>query len=290
MSLSLFFTDTRRSPRTGAAGVAWRETGARVMDISAGALAKKYHLCCLQENREIEQQRVVLYVVEVVLQLLERILLRRPVWIAELRPSGDAGLYAVALHVIRNALGELGDELRALRSGPHQAHLPPQHIEELRQLIQAYLPDQRPDASHAWVALLRPPRSAVDLRVGAHAAKLEHIERPASEAHSALPIEHRRLPSILGLDRESRQQHERQRQRQSYEASCQVQRPGADEPQRITPEPLPEDHPAGVEDIEPHATGLALQESEQLRDVEARQAAFQKIGDRKPAAPVIHGD
>src|SRR5882762_7846542 len=81
---------------------------------SARALAEERHLGRLHQDDEIEQQAVVLDVVEVILQLLHGILLGRSVRIAQLRPAGDPGLQAMPLEVVRNLLGELRHELRAL--------------------------------------------------------------------------------------------------------------------------------------------------------------------------------
>ena len=62
----------------------------------AGALAREHHAHGLEQDHQVQQQRVVLDVVEVVLQLLLRVLDRRAVLVAHLRPAGDAGLDAVA--------------------------------------------------------------------------------------------------------------------------------------------------------------------------------------------------
>ena len=87
--------------------------------------------------------------------------------------------------------------------------MPAQHVENLRQLVDAQFPDHGADARDARVRLLRPLRLAVALRVRAHAAKFEHAEAAASEADACLPIEYRRTPTVFELDRERREYHDR---------------------------------------------------------------------------------
>ena len=62
------------------------------------------------------------------------------------------------LDVARDALGELRYELRTLGPRTDHAHLAVQHVEQLRQLIDPGLSDERADAGDAGVALLGPAR------------------------------------------------------------------------------------------------------------------------------------
>src|SRR5690606_27595905 len=89
----------------------------------------------LNKNSQIKQQSVVLHVEEVILELLDRILLRGTVRIAELRPPCNARFDRVALPIVRDALVQLLHELGALRARTDEAHLAAQHVQYLRQLI-----------------------------------------------------------------------------------------------------------------------------------------------------------
>src|SRR5436305_11460658 len=83
---------------------------------------------------EIERDRPVLDVIEVVLDaLLER---RVAAPAVDLRPSSDAGLDLVAQHVLRDAVLELLDEERPLRTRADDRHVAAEDVPELRQLVE----------------------------------------------------------------------------------------------------------------------------------------------------------
>src|SRR6185437_5822837 len=164
-----------------------------------------------------------------------------PVGITQLRPAGEPGLDAVSLHVIRDALGELAHELRPLRTRADEAHLPPQHVEDLRQLIDAGLAHEGAHPRDARIALRRPLRLSVLLRIDAHAAELQQLEFPPEQAYPALAVEDRRAPAVPELDGERGEQHDRQAEHEHHEARGQIEPAGADSPQRIAAESLTED-------------------------------------------------
>src|SRR2546425_1568928 len=89
----------------------------------------------LDENLQIETQAPALDVIEVALDpFLDRCIPPPPV---DLGPPRDAGLHLVAEHVTGHPAPELLHKARALRARTHEAHLAPQHVEELRQLVEA---------------------------------------------------------------------------------------------------------------------------------------------------------
>src|SRR5256885_10407411 len=74
-----------------------------------------------QQDLEVEKQRPVLDVIEIVADaLLDRGVAAQTVY---LRPAGHAGPNLVPKHVLRNVLAELLDEDRPLRTRPDEAHL-----------------------------------------------------------------------------------------------------------------------------------------------------------------------
>src|SRR5918999_1003809 len=96
-----------------------------------------------QQDLQVEPERPVLDVVVVPLDpVRERRLAAQPV---HLRPAGDTGLHAVAVLVTGHAPLEQLDELRPLGPRPDDAHLAPQDVEELGQLVDREPPDQLPD-------------------------------------------------------------------------------------------------------------------------------------------------
>src|SRR2546427_5754822 len=86
------------------------------------------------EDVQIEPGGPVRDVVKVVLDALAERSVAAPA--VDLGPAGDAGLDAVASHVVRNGLAELVDEEGALRPGADQAHVALQDVDELGQLVQ----------------------------------------------------------------------------------------------------------------------------------------------------------
>src|SRR5512141_1083978 len=103
--------------------------------------ARHDHADRLEEDDDVEEQRVVLDVVKIVLQFLNGVVERRTVVIADLRPPGHAGLDAVPYGVIRYLARELVDEVGALGPRPDEAHVADQDVDELRELVDAELPD-----------------------------------------------------------------------------------------------------------------------------------------------------
>ena len=60
----------------------------------------------------------------------------------DLRPPGNAGFYLVLDHVKGDFLFELFNEKRKFRSGAYQAHITPEHIDQLGKFIQTGLSDK----------------------------------------------------------------------------------------------------------------------------------------------------
>src|SRR4030095_10507826 len=152
-----------------------------------------------------------------------RILLGRPVRITQLRPARDARLDRVTLAVVRDALVQLGHEFGPLRTRADEAHLPAQHVEDLRQLVDPRQPDDRAEARDAAVVLLGPLRLAVRLRVLAHAAELQQAERLGVLSDAPWAVEDRGPWTFDELDGERRQQHERRREHEQREARDDVE-------------------------------------------------------------------
>src|SRR5262245_31144770 len=82
----------------------------------AGAFTAEDDFDRLQEDREVEEQRPVFHIEQVVLQLLRGIGLVRAVRIAKLRPTRDARLDGVPLAIERNRAIEVRHELGPLRA------------------------------------------------------------------------------------------------------------------------------------------------------------------------------
>jgi len=89
----------------------------------------------LEEDHEVEFQRHVLDVEQVVLELLLRLVDRAPVMEHDLRPAGDPRFDRVTQGIIRYLLLKFLDEFRTLRTGPHEIQFPDQDVVQLRKFI-----------------------------------------------------------------------------------------------------------------------------------------------------------
>src|SRR5690242_9732096 len=89
-------------------------TRSRFIALPSAAAAEEDNLQCINQHQEVEEQAVIFDVVQVVLQLLQRILGRGTVAVAHLRPAGDAWLDAVAYIVVRDHFDQLLDKIGAL--------------------------------------------------------------------------------------------------------------------------------------------------------------------------------
>src|SRR5450755_1504705 len=88
-----------------------------------------------RENAQVEPQRPVVDVVQIILYALAKVAAAAQV--IDLRPSRDSRFYDVLLHVPWNLLTELRHELGAFRPWPDQRHVALEHVEKLRKLIEA---------------------------------------------------------------------------------------------------------------------------------------------------------
>src|SRR3990172_97811 len=141
------------------------------------------------EDLQIEGQGPVFNVVEVALDpLLERGIAPPAVYLG---PPGNPCLHLVPEHIFGDPLSKLLDEDRPFRAGTHQAHLAPQDIEQLGQLIQRGQAQHGANRRSAPVVAGCPNRPGVTLSVVSHGSELQHLKRPAVEAHPLLAVEDR---------------------------------------------------------------------------------------------------
>src|SRR4029450_3288480 len=145
----------------------------------SAATSEEHHLDSSNENHEIQEEREVLDVVEVILELLDGIFHRGAVAIPPLRPAGNSRLDRQALHVEGNLLLQRVDELGPFRPGPDEAHVPQEHVEELGHLVEPGLPEEAAHPGDPWIAILGPYRPGVLLRILPHGAELVQDEDPS---------------------------------------------------------------------------------------------------------------
>src|SRR5882672_4203691 len=158
-------------------------------DECSAAPSEQHDLNGVEQDQEVEEERKVLDVVEIVLQLLERVVDGGAVVILVLGPAGDAELHGEPLHVEENLLLEILDELRTLGARSDEAHVAHQHIEELGQLVETSPAEERPHLRHPRVALGGPHRPRLPFGVLTHGAKFVQDEDTAVLTGSRLAVE-----------------------------------------------------------------------------------------------------
>src|SRR5207245_58232 len=136
------------------------------------------------EDLDVEQQRPVLDVVEVVLDpLLDRGV---PPPAVDLRPARDAALHAVAQPVLGDALLELLHEGRPLRPRADEAHVAEHHVDELGELVEVEAAQPDPDRGAPRILRRGPHRTGVLLRIVHHGPELVDLERLPIQGHALL--------------------------------------------------------------------------------------------------------
>src|SRR4051794_3069882 len=171
-----------------------------------------------QQDVDVEQHRPVLDVIQIELDALLDLLFivdfAAPA--VDLRPTGDAGLYAVAREVTVDGFVEqaaLQLALHRMRAGTDQRQIALEHhVEQLRQFVEAGLADEAADAGDAGIVLGHDlGRKRIGLVV-IHRAEFEHVDAFVVEAETFLPEQHR--ARAVELDRQRDQRHHRRQQHQ----------------------------------------------------------------------------
>src|SRR5437762_8010832 len=124
-----------------------------------------------REYAQVEPDRPVLDVIQVVLYSLTEVAVASQ--IVDLRPAGDAGFHEMFLHVPGKAIAKLGDKIRSLGPRTHQRHIAAEHVQELRQFVQAETSQQRAERPRALLGAPRPHRTALALDADRHRSTFE---------------------------------------------------------------------------------------------------------------------
>src|SRR5439155_14790459 len=158
---------------------------------SPSTLAEEHDPDGLDEDQQIEQERMVLDVEKIVLEFLDRLFQIAAIGVAYLRPAGEPGLDAVPDRVERDLLGKRADKRGPLGSRTDEAHLPAQDIDQLRQLVNARMAHESPHRGNARIVDARPGRPPVLFGVLGHAPELEQREFVPMPSDPFLPVNDR---------------------------------------------------------------------------------------------------
>ena len=107
-----------------------------------------------------------------------------------LSPASDSRLHEVPELVVRDFFHVLILKVLPDRTGTHDAHLAPEHIEELGQLVHPGAAENAANSGDPGISLFGPP-GAVLFGVCNHGAELKAGVLPAVAAHALLDVEDR---------------------------------------------------------------------------------------------------
>ncbi|KAG0773304.1 hypothetical protein G6F22_014986 [Rhizopus arrhizus] len=139
------------------------------------------------DDQQVHPERPVLDVVDVVLDAVAHLAqrVRLPPEPVDLGPARNARLDPVAHHVALHQVLVHFVVLQRVRAGPDDGHVAHQHVQELRQLIQAGAPQEAADAGNAGIVAGRLRDRAMFLMHG-HGAELVDVEHLAVHAQPRL--------------------------------------------------------------------------------------------------------
>lgn len=143
----------------------------------------------LQDDLDVQERVAVLQIVEVVFQFLFSVLDPRGVAVVDLGPAGDAGAEPVAVGVEGDLFFELGGEFGLFGSRPDDAHLAPEDVPELGDLVKAELAENGPDGGYEVCVIVG--EGGFSVFAVFHGAELVHGEGVAAQPRAGLTEEHR---------------------------------------------------------------------------------------------------
>src|SRR5882672_9765408 len=255
----------------------------------ARTLAKQDDLRGLEKDDEVQEQRVILDVVKIELELLHGVVDRRSVGVADLGPTRYARFHRVPARVEGDLPAELAHERGALGARADEAHIAAQYIDELGQLIDAGHSQKPSHPCHTVVVFLGPSRHTVLLSLNVHAAELQNLENPTRLSHPLLTIEDR--PAGFVPNGQHRKDHDRQGGKQHGHADEDIEYALENLLKARLGKPFGENHPARAQGIELHVTGFPFEERRQIHDADSFELALKKPGRREVSvASVSYSD
>jgi hypothetical protein len=239
----------------------------------------------LEQDQQVEERRVVLGVIEIVFELVARILDRGAIGIVDLRPAGDARLHHVAFGVIGQLVFQIGDEFGTFGRGPTKLISPFSTLQvcgsSSMRTLRMNLPT-RVTRGSSFCAHCAPSASA---SVRIERSLITSNASPYSPTRSG---GRRPGPWLSSFTRSANSTI-------TGAVSGQQQRAGGDVEQalgaRWTPrarrKPVGKDQPAGIDRIEIDPARLAFDEAGEIVDVDAGGLDPQQILERQRIAPLL---
>src|ERR1035437_7935728 len=155
---------------------------------SLGASSEDDRFDCLEDDEQVKAKRQVLYVVEIVFELLLCFFETCAVLIAHLNAACKPRADYVTQVVEGNLIGEPLHKFRALRAGADKSHVASKNIPELRNHVKPSLTHESAERSRPRVILGRPHRSLC-FSVLPHRPEFDYGKRTSSTPDTRLAKE-----------------------------------------------------------------------------------------------------
>ena len=165
-----------------------------------------------EDDEQVERDRQVLDVEQVVLQLLDRVFDAGAVGVAHLRPAGQPGPDDVALAIERDLARQLWTNSGRSGRGPTRLMSPLSTFQSCGSSSSRVLRRNRPIGVTRLSFFARPDRAGVGFGILTHRAELVDREDAAVLSDALLVVQDR--PRRRQLHRERHQGHERRGQQQ----------------------------------------------------------------------------
>src|SRR5439155_22935105 len=253
------------------------------------ALAEQNDANRFEQDDEIENEGVVLDVIKIVFQLLDRLFDGRAVRVAHLGPPRQAGFDTVAHVIERNLLGQHRHELGSFGPRPDEAHLAFQDVQELGQFIDPRASEETPNARYARIVDACPARLAIHLRVLRHAAELKQRELGASRTDPLLSIDDRL--AVFQHDEDGGQQHDGERDHEQHGGDGDIENTLHERPPPALAITAAINQPARFERFDRHLPVNTLEKARQIGHAHPIESTIEQRTQRQHTAALLaNGD
>src|SRR5487761_24871 len=146
------------------------------------------HFNRLDEDPEIQTNRHVLDIEEVILQLLAGVFDRISICVTDLSPACNARTDDVTKVIVRNLLAEALYELGPFGPRPDKPHVSPQHVPHLGDFIEPEVAQYAAHSGNPRISIGGPGRPAVCFRIGSHSAKFVTGKDATPQSYASLAV------------------------------------------------------------------------------------------------------
>src|SRR3990170_1243173 len=229
----------------------------------------------LEQDQQVELDRHVLDVEEIVLELFPCFFKGPAVHELDLRPSGQSGLQRVSERVKRDHPLQLLHELRPFRPGSDEIQVAPDHVEQFGQFVDPVHPEYPAHAGYPRIVFFRPPGNVVYFRVVLHGSELVDSKDLPFLPHAGLRIDHR--PGGIDLHQYRDKEKKRRKKQEDGSGDDRAEHTARKKDDLRLPESLVENEEGRREVVDRDPAGEFLEEAVPLHHLPAADAQVQHL-------------